>query len=131
MNKKIMIGLFALLCLVGITGCGNESKNSNTNNAKKGAAEDSTYGVIEAAKLFWIKNSVENTETTVEFTYDADEAKWKFGTEELLISGTKPTGDAEAYIKVVNGKVEVKDIVFGAFTCNTESDSEKVTCTDE
>ena len=133
-NKKgfTLIELLAVIVILAIIALITVPVVINIiNNAKKGAAEDSTYGAMEAAKLFWVQNNVENTETTVTFTYDENGKVWKTAdNKELLISGSKPTGDSEAYIKVVNGKAEVKDIVFGAFTCNTEANSEKVTCTD-
>ena len=135
-NKKgfTLIELLAVIVILAIIALITVPVVINIiNNAKKGAAEDSTYGAMEAAKLFWVKNNVENTEATVTFTYDANQSKWLFGTEELLISGTKPTGESEAFIKVENGKAVVEGVKFGAFTCHTgtaqdSAASEKVTC---
>ena len=133
-NKKgfTLIELLAVIVILAIIALITVPVVINIiNNAKKGAAEDSTYGVMEAAKLFWVQNNVENTETTVTLTYDENAKIWKTSdNKELLISGSKPTAGEDASIKVVSGKAEIKNIVFGAFTCNTEENSEKVTCTD-
>ena len=132
-NKKgfTLIELLAVIVILAIIALITVPVVINIiNNAKRGAAEDSTYGAMEAAKLFWVQNNVENTETTVTFSYDENGKVWKTAdNKELLISGSVPTAkDSESYIKVENGKASVKDIKFGAFTCNTEANSEKVTC---
>ena len=100
------------------------------NNAKKGAAEDSAYGVVESAKLFWASNqgNFENNYATVVFTCNEQKvcsvttpATGLEGT--LDISGTKPTGGT---ITITNGEVTVAGLVFGEYTCAT-SDG-KIAC---
>ena len=102
------------------------------NNAKKGAAEDSAYGVVESAKLFWASNqsNFEVNYDTVVFTCN-DEKKCSVTTPsgltgDLDISGTKPTGGT---ITITNGDVTVAGLVFGEYSCSTDqSDTNKITC---
>ena len=102
------------------------------NNAKKGAAEDSTYGVVDAAKLFWTANQMnfENNNSTVEFTCNTDKTctTTLSGSSEttLAISGTKPTGGT---ITITNGEVTVKNLKFGEYYCQiTATSDSKATC---
>ena len=101
------------------------------NNAKKGAAEDSTYGVIEAAKLFWVSNqasaSLDSGVTSITFEYSS--GKWTVETPsdlegELQISGTIPTAGS---IAIENGEISVTGLKFGDYSCGNPSG--KVSCT--
>ena len=72
-NKKgfTLIELLAVIVILAIIALITVPVVINIiNNAKKGAAEDSTYGVVEAAKLFWVSNQMnfENTNTDITFT---------------------------------------------------------------
>ena len=91
------------------------------NNAKKGAAEDSAYGVIESAKLFWASNqsNFEVNYDTVVFTCTNEDNVKKCSvtapsglTGDLDISGTKPTGGT---ITITNGEVTVSGLLFGEY----------------
>ncbi len=105
------------------------------NNAKKGAAEDSTYGVIEAAKLFWVSNQAsagfESENPTIVFTYDSEGSKWKVTGptgcaligEELEVGGTKPNAGT---ITITSGTVSITGLKYGDYTCKTEG--EKAVC---
>ena len=100
------------------------------NNAKKGAAEDSAYGVIESAKLFWAskQNDFGKNYATVEFGCTNAKVCSVTSPAELTgtldISGTKPTGGV---ITISNGNVSITDLEFGEYKCNTNADY-KVTC---
>ena len=100
------------------------------NNSKKGAAEDSTYGIIESAKLFWASKQYDfgKNYSLVEFECDGTKvcsAKTPASfSGDLDISGTKPTG---GIIRIQNGEVEVEDLEFGEYLCNTDSNY-KVIC---
>ena len=94
------------------------------NNAKKGAAEDSTYGAVEAAKLYWASHATfdnENESEGVTFTCGNDGCK--YNDDILDISGDKPTSGT---ITISNGNVTASNLVFGNFTCNLSNDI--VTC---
>ena len=97
------------------------------NSSKKGAAEASAYGAIDAARLFYYQASIDSNTSEIEFTYD--EGEWKYNNKKLEFSGTKPvpSGDSSSF-KVNNGNVELKDIKFGAYICNKELTAEKVSC---
>ena len=102
------------------------------NSAKKGAAEDSTYGILEAARLFWVANQAsagfETENATIVFTYNTTDAKWKVTTpssgslagQELEISGTKPTGGTGANITISGGEVTVSGLKYGDYVCKTQ-----------
>ena len=103
------------------------------NNAKKGAAEDSAYGVVESAKLFWASNQAnfENNYATVTFTCN-DQKVCSVTTPEtgltgnLDISGTKPTSGT---ITISNGNVTVSGLKFGEYYCSTDTqNTDKVAC---
>ena len=90
------------------------------NNAKKGAAEDSTYGAVDAAKLYWASHATfdnENESEDVTFTCGNDGCK--YNDDILDISGDKPTGGT---ITISNGNVTASNLVFGNFTCNLSND---------
>ena len=105
------------------------------NNAKKGAAEDSAYGVVESAKLFWASNqgNFEANYATVTFTCHSE--KYCDTTDitgltspdnRLDISGTKPTN---GNIVIANGEVTVTGLQFGEYYCSTDStDANKIAC---
>jgi len=130
-NKKgfTLIELLAVIVILAVIALITVPVVINIiNNAKKGAAEDSAYGVIEAAKLYWVENSLEDTNNVVTFTYDGDNSKWiTIGDKELLISGTKPTGDNNSSIIVSGGNVSLTNVKFNGFTCNTNNEY-KVEC---
>lgn len=89
------------------------------NNAKKGAAEDSTYGVVEAAKLYWASNAAlfeTETENGVTFTCSTT-GECTFGSNTLDISGSKPTGGS---ITIKNGEVTATGLLFNNFTCGVD-----------
>nr|MCR4662059.1 prepilin-type N-terminal cleavage/methylation domain-containing protein [Clostridia bacterium] len=107
------------------------------NNSKKGAAEDSTYGVIESAKLFWVSNQTssgfESENSTIVFKYTDN--KWKvsggeLNGQELQMTGTKPTGDNDSNITISNGNITVSNIKYGDYYCSTNSDG-KAVCSKE
>ncbi len=116
-------------------------------NAKKGAAEDSTYGVIESAKLFWTMNqddlSVANK--TVEFTCSTagvcqgtvqvssvDSQTGAINTSSqtvtLDIDGTKPKGGKVKIDFSTSYGVTVTDLQFGDYKCSKAVNVSKVTC---
>ena len=130
-NKKgfTLIELLAVIVILAVIALITVPVVINIiNNAKKGAAEDSAYGVIEAAKLYWVENSLEDTNNVVTFTYDGENSKWiTAGDKELLISGTKPTGTNESSIVISSGNVSLNNVKFNGFTCNTNNEY-KVVC---
>ena len=130
-NKKgfTLIELLAVIVILAVIALITVPVVINIiNNAKKGAAEDSAYGVIEAAKLYWVENSLEDTNNTVTFTYDNENKKWiTVGDKELLISGTKPTGDNDSSITVSGGNVSLTNVKFNGYACNTNNEY-KVVC---
>lgn len=93
------------------------------NNAKKGAAEDSTYGVVEAAKLYWASNAA-LSETADAVTFTCSETGCASGSNALDISGTKPTAGT---ITIDDGEVTATGLVFGNFTCGVGEDG-KAAC---
>ena len=108
------------------------------NSAKKGAAEDSTYGIIEAARLFWVSNQAsagfETENATIKFTYSS--GQWTVSEpagstltgQALEISGTKPTASGtDANITISGGAVTIKGLKYGDYVCKTEG--EKAVCT--
>ena len=115
-------------------------------NAKKGAAEDSTYGVIESAKLFWTLNqddlSVANR--TVTFTCSAagvcqgtvnvasgggdSNITTTTQTVTLDIDGTKPKAGTVTVDFSSSYGVTVEGLKFGDYTCSKTAAQSKVTC---
>ncbi len=100
------------------------------NNSKKGAAEDSAYGVVEAAKLFWMSNQVDfvNNNSDVTFTCGSNgecTSTFTGTTTALEISGTKPTGGS---VKIKNGAISVINLQFGEYYCNKAKTEEKISC---
>ena len=91
-------------------------------NSKKGAAEDSAYGVVDAAKLYWASNqaSFEQNNSVMEFECTSEGTPKCSATSGLTgnleISGTKPTGGK---VTISNGKVIVTDLIFGEYKCST------------
>ena len=112
-------------------------------NAKRGAAEDSTYGVLKSAQYYWaLKNndlSVANNEVT--FTCNSSGVcsgtvqKSTTGTDGTItttdetvtldLEGTKPSAGT---IKIKNGKYTITGLKFGDYTCSKAEDATKVTC---
>ena len=129
LNKKgfTLIELLAVIVILAIIALITVPVVINIiNNAKKGAAEDSTYGVIEAAKLFWVSNQMnfENTNTEITFTCSTTSCTTTIeGSNEttLQISGTKPTAANGGKITISNGEVTVVGLKFGDYVCKTEN----------
>ena len=101
------------------------------NNVKKGAAEDSTYGIIESLKLDWVKNqdgfAYENSSIVIECvgaTCTATVGDVHIEEPYAIISGTKPT---EGKFILENGNISVENVKFGDFYCSTEQNG-KVSC---
>ena len=148
-NKKgfTLIELLAVIVILAIIALITVPVVINIiNNAKKGAAEDSTYGVIESAKLFWVSNQMdfEANNTTLVFKCtttcvvdSSSTATLSDGTtanpiigQSLDISGTRPSnpeGDKGTITITTNG-VTVKNLKFGDYYCSTGANSEKVSC---
>ena len=139
-NKKgfTLIELLAVIVILAIIALITVPVVINIiNNAKKGAAEDSTYGVIESAKLFWVSNQMdfEANNTTISFNCTSgtctvatsDTADSSIVGKTLEISGTKPT---EGTISISTGAVSVSNLKFGDYWCSTGTgtNAEKVTC---
>ena len=98
------------------------------NNSKKGAAEDSTYGVIESAKLYWTSNQSVSLDASTDIIFTCNESGVCSSNGNILeMTGTKPTGGK---IKIVNGIVSVENLKFGDYYCNTNSQG-KVSCLKE
>ena len=98
------------------------------NNAKKGAAEDSTYGVIESAKLYWTSNQSTSLGADSNITFTCNESGVCSSNGSVLeMTGTKPTGGK---VKIINGVVSVENLKFGEYYCNS-NDNGKVTCSKE
>ncbi len=131
-NKKgfTLIELLAVIVILAIIALITVPVVINIiNNAKKGAAEDSTYGVVEAAKLFWVSNQMnfENTNTKIIFNCQNSTCTTSVaGSSEttLQISGTKPSSGT---ITIENGIVTVSNLKFGDYTCSVAN--EKASCT--
>ena len=148
-NKKgfTLIELLAVIVILAIIALITLPVVINIiNNAKKGAAEDSTYGVIEAAKLFWVSNQMDfeanNTEIVFTCALDSGTGKCKVTSsstadsaiinKELEISGTKPNNPDESgkrgTITINASGVVVSNLKFGDYWCSTKSGSEKIEC---
>lgn len=111
---------------------------NSINEARKGAAEDSTYGVIEAVKTyyaekmldasagdnFYIKWETSGNNTTVKAGTKSEDAN---SISDFKLSGTKPKGGSITIDS--NGDVEVENLVINGYKCNGNSD--KVTCNKE
>ena len=101
------------------------------NNSKKGAAEDSAYGVVEAAKLFWMSNQVDFVNNNEEVTFTCKPNKTcttvMAGSSETMLdlTGTKPTGGT---VKIKNGAISVTNLKFGEYYCNKTKLEEKIVC---
>ena len=100
-------------------------------NAKKGAAEDSTYGVIETARLFWTVNQADFSVSKQNVTFTCASTGVCSGTINktndggltqtastvtLDIDGTKPKAGTVT-INGTAGTVAVKGLKFGDYTC--------------
>ena len=96
------------------------------NNARKGAAEDSAYGVIEAGRLYYVSNQAneEFDGDTVTFTCGTN-GKCLNGEEELSLSGTHPTGGS---IIITGEGVQLSKLKYGNYECSTTTGG-KVNCT--
>lgn len=131
-NKKgfTLIELLAVIVILAIIALITVPVVINIiNSSKKGAAEASAYGTIDAARLFYYQESIDSNSSEITFTYDETNG-WTSNSKALTVTGTKPLPKAEegSYIKVNNGNVELKDIKFGSYNCNKAATAEKVTC---
>lgn len=120
-------------------------------NAKKGAAENSTYGVLTSAKLFWTTNQkdleVANNNITFECTPkgkcqatnmqeayidDSGNIAIREATvqPELELEGTKPTGGQIIIHNVPDTGVQyqVVNLKYGDYLCNKTEVQTKVEC---
>ena len=99
------------------------------NSSKKGAAEDSTYGVIEAMKINWVgaqsgfihewNNLIYDCANDTCVMYDGKSVKVLSTPTELLyntVSGTKPT---EGKFIIKSGETSVLGLRFGEYVCKT------------
>ena len=101
------------------------------NSSRKGAAEASAYGAIDAARLFYYQESIDSITSEIEFTYDETNG-WTYNGNKLEFNGTKPVpGESNTIFKVYNGEVQLKNIKFGAYYCQKPLEQEKVTCSTE
>ncbi|MBR2840990.1 MAG: prepilin-type N-terminal cleavage/methylation domain-containing protein [Bacilli bacterium] len=114
------------------------------NDSRRKAAIDSTYSVIDAVKLAYTQNQLDespvDTTTTVCFGSTSGEgcSKEVIGTRKVTTSGNKASsGKITIYPSTVGstsaGTVIVEDLVFGSYHCNTynnsgSSDHAKVCC---
>ena len=115
-------------------------------NAKKGAAEDSTYGVIETAKLFWTLNQYDLSVANQTVTFTCSSAGVCQGTVQvstgggsteigtttqtvtLDIDGTKPKAGTISIDFSSSYGIEVSGLKFGDYTCSKAKTASKVTC---
>ncbi len=115
-------------------------------NAKKGAAEDSTYGVIETAKLFWTlhQQDLSVANNTVTFTCSAagvcqgtvkvssvdgsNNITTSDQTVTLDIDGTKPKAGTITIDFSSTYGIAVSGLKFGDYTCSKTANVSKVTC---
>ena len=117
-------------------------------NAKKGAAEDSTYGVLTAAKLYWTTNQssldVANTDITFECNTkgvcSADVQVASTGTDgtittttkkvELDLEGTKPSDGTIQIVAIADQDIQyiITGLKYGDYVCNKGANETKVKC---
>lgn len=95
-------------------------------NARKGAAQDSAYGAMEAVKTSFLEAQVNGTVTGNNAEFDFSSGATNSFT--LTLSGTKPTGGvvtvgADGTVAIKNGS----PLIIGGYTCTGNSNS--VTCT--
>lgn len=98
---------------------------SSINDSRKKAAEDSTYGVIEAVRAKYAEMMLESSSIG-----DNMKVQWNDGvgivdgtSEKVEVNGTKP---ASGTIEVdSNGTIKVEKLVIGGYTC---SGSDTITC---
>ena len=137
-NKKgfTLIELLAVIVILAIISLITVPVVINIiNNAKKGSAEDSTYGVIEAAKLFWAANQIDFKDTNAIVTFTCKTGGCTTIIEgstatTLEISGTQPSNtDADqGTIVIDDGTISVSGLKFGDYTCSKSASSYKVSC---
>ena len=95
------------------------------NSTKKGAAEDSMYGLLDAIKLEWVNQQnnfiQENSLVVIECggtTCTVGDIVVPAEAYLSLVSGTKPT--AGRFV-IENGEVSATGVKFGEYTCKTEN----------
>ena len=149
--KKLLIITLVSLTLLTFTGCGNEETKTVkdtvdiVDNAEKGAAEDSTYGVIETAKLFWTihQDDLSILNNSVTFTCSitgvcqaivkvesTDSSNNVTITDEIMtldIYGTKPTGGT-IKIDFNSYGIEISELKYGDYKCSKAATQAKVNC---
>ena len=105
------------------------------NNTKKGAAEDSTYGIIESLKLYWMnaQQGFEESGSSITITCGKSSCVYVHnGAPEVIsfeafysmVSGTIPS---EGIYEFSNGKVTVSNVKYGDYYCNSD-ENEKIIC---
>ncbi len=122
MKKKgfTLIELLAVIVILAIIALISTPIIINViDRAQKGAFENSAYGVIDAAKLYYAESYLDGNTGEETFTFPAD--------TKLKLSGTKPTGghvvvDAEGKVKL--------SITNGKWCAIKSKNQEKVTITD-
>lgn len=82
--------------------------------ARTKSAENSAYGVIDAARLAYTESIMSNSTIT-----SGDVA-------DLKVSGEKPTGGTYS-IDTTTGSITITDVTLGEYTCNGNDNG--VTCT--
>ena len=134
MNKKgfTLIELLAVIVILAIIALITVPVVINIiNNAKKGAAEDSTYGVLGAVKYFLIQNykDFENNNDDILFTCNSNgncTTTLAGSTATTLeLSGAKPTSGT---IRIQKDGVTVTNLKFGDYYCSKPKSTDKVNC---
>ena len=112
-------------------------------NAKKGAAEDSTYGVLKSAQYYWALNNDDLDAANKSVTFTCSNKGVCSGTVKetsvgndgtitqvdktvtLDLEGTKPSAGT---ITINNGQYTIEGLKFGDYTCSKAATATKVTC---
>lgn len=121
-DKDKKVDFDVILAVPSINFGDTEELEEIEKNSKKEAAEDSAYGVVDAAKLYWALNqgNLEQNNSVMEFECTSEDTPKCSATSGLTgnleISGTKPTGGK---VTISNGKVIVTDLIFGEYKCST------------
>ena len=96
------------------------------NNARKGAAESSSYGVIEAADIFYASEQMSGDLSSSTMTIECNTSGVcaTSDSKELPLKGTHPTG---GQITISETGVTVKNLKYGDYYCTSTTDG-KVSC---
>ena len=76
-------------------------------NARKEAAKNSAYGVIDAAKLYYTESMLDSTKTVLATGNDA---------KTLVVSGTSISGGTWDF-DASTGTITLQEVVLGDYTC--------------